>query len=102
MCVLAQAVLVLGFLFIAAGDMSSLYDMADISTTIAFLLSAVSFLVLTRSLVGVLAIGSSTAFLFFIAHRFWVDGTGYQMVYFMLLLCVGLIAHKINDMRLSQ
>ncbi len=93
-CVMIQSLLVL-LLIATAGHGYYLVAMADFGTSIAYLLSALAFVVLARSIVGFLAIASCSVFIYFCATNLLDAGLHYALP-FLIILGGGIVAHKIN------
>jgi len=94
-CVLFQSALVIAFLLITT-NINYLMTMCDLGTTIAYFLSAISFLVIFKSFWGYLAIASCGLLLLINSERLFSAGFIY-LVPFLVILGVGIIAHKVNE-----
>lgn len=94
-CVLVQSALVIAFLLITT-NINYLMTMCDIGTTIAYFLSALSFLVIFKSLWGYLAIASCGLLILINSERLFSAGFVYLMP-FLVILGLGIFFHKVNE-----
>jgi amino acid transporter len=93
--VLVQACLVMLFLW-AGRENYYLITMSDFGTTMAYLLSAVAFLTLSRSVVVFFALISCSLLIFICSSNLLSAGI-YHVIPFITILLLGIIAHKINE-----
>ncbi len=93
-CILAQAALVILFLFITQ-ESDYLIILGDLCTTIAYFLSVISFLTLYRSLIGFLALISCAALMFICSSNLISAGLHFAIP-FIIILTLGLLGHLIN------
>ena len=94
-CVLIQSALVAVFVLITT-NINYLMTMSDLGTTVTYLLSAISFFVIFKTAWGCLAIASCSVLVFINSERLFSAGIFYLMP-FLVILVLGVIAHKINN-----
>jgi amino acid transporter len=103
-CVLVQCFLVVCFLMFVQQDFY-LLTMGDFGTTMAYLLSTLSYLMLNRSFVGFAALLSCVVFIFICTNNLLRPEGFLAFAFFLALIAVGVIVHKFgtkNDKRNSQ
>jgi hypothetical protein len=93
-CVLIQAFITI-LLIIIVPKKLYLITMSDFGTVLAYLLSALSFLAITRTLTGFLALASCSLLLFICTKNLLFSGLAY-VIPFIMILVLGIIAHKIS------
>ncbi|MFA6527716.1 MAG: APC family permease [Candidatus Babeliales bacterium] len=92
-CVLVQAALALLFIFVT-NKIDALYSMSDVGTLVAYLLSAVAFLALSRSITAFLAIAGCTV-LIGICTSHLLD-YGLPLLPFWIVFVLGIALHYAN------
>jgi amino acid transporter len=95
-CVIVQSLLVMLFLLITSKT-EYLSTMADLGTIVAYLLSALAFLTLKKSISGYCALGSCAILLFICSKSLFESGL-YLLIPFITILGLGLAAHYANEM----
>lgn len=94
-CVLTQSFLTILFLIIVQKK-AYLIAMSDFGTVIAYLLSTVAFLTITKTWAGFFALASCTLLILLCAKNLITSGIHY-LIPFLVILLAGLVAHKINE-----
>lgn len=94
-CVIIGGIVVALFLLITTNG-EYLVSMSDFATTITYLLSAVSFIVVFKKFYGYLAVASSLTLCIIFIYNLSHAGVQYILPFF-VILGLGLVAHKINN-----
>lgn len=95
-CVFTQSAIVMIFLLITT-NINYLMTMSDLGTTITYLLSALSFIVIFKKIWGFLALASCAIFIALNSERLISAGFIY-LIPFLVVLLLGIIAHKISKL----
>jgi len=91
-CVIIQGLLVALFLMITTNS-DHLITMSDFATTLAYLLSTISFIAVFKKFYGYLAVATSLVFCGFFIYHLTTAGASYLIPFFVILL-IGLVGYK--------
>ncbi len=95
-CVFVQSIIVLSFLLLITKNYYRI-TIGDLATTIAYLLSVISYLVLYRSWVGMLALVSCAILAGICFNNLWHTGSYVVIPFFIAIMLVGFIAYRFGD-----
>jgi amino acid transporter len=95
-CVFVQSIIVMSFLLLIGKNYYRI-TIGDLATTIAYLLSVISYLVLYRSWVGILALLSCVVLAGICANNLWRTGSYVVIPFFVAILLLGFVAYRFGD-----
>lgn len=93
--VLTQASLLIMFLVLTSAN-RYLVTISDFGVTIAYVMTAISFLVMTRGIIGLLALLGSSSLLYICFSDLFYSGV-LNIIPFVIVIVFGIVAYKLRN-----